>query len=174
MGHSQLMICGWESKPATRNKEDACQIGMMFQASIVGSNEAMKAAESIIFLGMNRGLWMTLEEHTNTVRRMPQSFRPGIGGGQRSWHIPDISSIGSFDVLLWLLEVLRSIREDDLETGGCRTGLSSIGLSEASWVISSEMWAHMWFFSDVIDRLMMTWDWDICCTKAKKRSPISW
>ena len=61
------MICGWESKLATRNKQDTHQIGMMFQASIVGSNEAMKAAESIIFLSMNRGLWMTLEEHTNTV-----------------------------------------------------------------------------------------------------------
>ena len=61
------MICGWESKPATRNKQDARQIGTMFQASIAGSNEVMKAAESIIFLGMNRGLWTTLEERTNTV-----------------------------------------------------------------------------------------------------------
>ena len=263
MGCLQLMICGWESKPATRNNQDACQIGMMFQASIVGSNKVMKAAESIIFLGRNRGLgqhlrnvpilsanhlpltslgshksWGKLVVHSSTStnstslvyrwglqndlldikeslkclgfswscfnswkcasfvyvrisyktigldsectaiagsqgscisRGMPQSFRPGIGGGQRSWHIHDILSIGSFDVLLWLLEALWSIGEDDLETGGCGTGLSSIGLGEALWVISSEMWACMWFFSNVIDCLMMTWDWDICHTKAKKK-----
>ena len=90
----------WESRPVTRNKEDARQIGTMFQASIAGSNEAMKAAKSIIFLCMNRGLWTTLEERTNTVRKPFTSDIIGIPQITRKIRSPlvDVDKFDKFGV----------------------------------------------------------------------------